>query len=90
LSLVEALDKFTPLDGTLPKNAAGTSSTMPKINQSIVSNTLIPLPPVNEQKRIVEKIDKLMDYCNSLEQSIEESKQESEKLMKAVLQKFIF
>ena len=68
------------------RNATGTSSTMPKINQSIVSNTLIPLPPLNEQKRIVEKVEQLMSICNELEQAVEQSKQESENLMKAVLQ----
>jgi restriction endonuclease S subunit len=49
-------------------------------------STLIPIPPLNEQKRIVEKVDQLMALCDDLEQSVEQTKQESEKLMKAVLQ----
>ncbi|PFF29051.1 hypothetical protein CN327_26665 [Bacillus cereus] len=68
------------------RNASGTSSTMPKINQGIVSSTLIPLPPLNEQKRIVEKLEQLMAVCDKLEQTVEQSKQEVERLMKAVLQ----
>ena len=40
------------------QNATGTSSSMPKINQDIVANALIPLPPLQEQKRIVEKLEK--------------------------------
>ena len=41
-------------------SASGTSESMPKINQTIVSNTLIPLPPIAEQRRITKCIDKLL------------------------------
>ena len=41
-------------------SASGTSESMPKINQAIVSNTLIPLPPIVEQMRITKCIDKLL------------------------------
>ena len=39
---------------------------MPKINQSELSRILIPVPPLAEQKRIVEKIEELMQYCEKL------------------------
>ncbi|MEK5100573.1 restriction endonuclease subunit S [Cytobacillus sp. FSL M8-0252] len=48
------------------ENASGTSESMPKINQGIVSNTLIPLPPLEEQKRIVAKIEEMLPYCKHL------------------------
>lgn len=48
------------------KNASGTSGSMPKINQRIVSDTLIPLPPLAEQKRIVAKLDELLPLCERL------------------------
>jgi type I restriction enzyme S subunit len=48
------------------KNATGTSESMPKINQAIVSSTLIPLPPLAEQYRITAKIEELLPYCDKL------------------------
>ncbi|WP_088225728.1 restriction endonuclease subunit S [Desulfosporosinus sp. FKB] len=47
-------------------SASGTSESMPKINQSIVNNTLVPLPPIAEQQRIVDKVEKLMSLCDML------------------------
>ncbi len=67
-------------------NASGTSGSMPKINQKILLETQIPLPPLAEQKRIVEKVDKLMQYCDELEEQIKQTKTHSEQLMQAVLQ----
>ena len=48
------------------QNAAGTSSSMPKINQDIVANTLIPLPPLQEQRRIVNELENIIPYCEKL------------------------
>ena len=39
---------------------------------------------MNEQKRIVEKVDKLMKICYELDLRIEESKKYSEKLMESI------
>jgi type I restriction enzyme S subunit len=47
--------------------------------------TLIPLPPITEQNRIVQKLDELMQYCNDLEASIKESEIQNEKLLQQVL-----
>jgi len=58
----------------------------PSINMEEFITTFIPLPPLNEQKRIVEKLDQLMTLCDELEAEIEKSKKDAEKLMQAVLQ----
>jgi type I restriction enzyme S subunit len=49
------------------------------------SNSIIPLPPLSEQIRIVQKLDELMQTCNELEASIEESQAQNEKLLQQVL-----
>ena len=41
----------------LTSNATGAASSMPKINQGIVEHTPIPLPPLDEQRRIVAELD---------------------------------
>ena len=48
------------------KEASGTSESMPKINQKIVCATVIPLPPLAEQKRIVAKLEELLPLCERL------------------------
>jgi len=45
----------------------------------------IPLPPLSEQNRIVQKVDELMQYCNDLEASIKQSESQNEKLLQQVL-----
>ena len=47
-------------------SASGTSESMPKINQKIVSFTMVPLPPLAEQKRIVAKLEQLLPLCERL------------------------
>ena len=66
-------------------NASGAQKSMPKINQKVVLMTLVPLPPLPEQKRIVAKLDELMTYCDSLEKSIKNSQNQNEMLLQQVL-----
>jgi len=39
---------------------------MQKINQGMVFATLIPLPPLAEQKRIVAKLEEILPLCERL------------------------
>jgi len=41
-----------------------------RISKGFIENYLITIPPLNEQKRIVEKIDRIFEYLNSLEELI--------------------
>ncbi|EJG1065272.1 restriction endonuclease subunit S [Vibrio parahaemolyticus O1] len=45
----------------------------PNLNVGKISNTVIPVPPLPEQHRIVAKVDELMALCDQLEQQTETS-----------------
>lgn len=57
----------------------------PKLAINRIKSTLYPLPPLEEQKQIVEKVEKLMATCDALELEVQNSKTETEKLMQSVL-----
>jgi type I restriction enzyme S subunit len=48
-------------------------------------NIKIPLPPLTEQKAIVEKVEKLMQKVSAMEEEITKSEQNAQMLMQAVL-----
>lgn len=48
-------------------------------------NIMIPFPPLEEQKAIVEKVNALMGLCDALEQEVQQSQAFSELLMQSVL-----
>ncbi len=48
----------------MKENSGGTAT--PIINRGLWDAIVIPLPPLEEQKRIVAKIEELMPYCDSL------------------------
>jgi type I restriction enzyme S subunit len=64
----------------------GRGGNQPALNGKIIGETSFPLPPYNEQKRIVEKVDKLMSLCDELEEKIIESQKNVDLLMQAVFQ----
>jgi type I restriction enzyme S subunit len=65
-------------------NQAGGSAT-PIINKLKWSSIPIPVPPYNEQQRIVEKINQLMALCDDLEKQIENSSSKQTQLLNAIM-----
>ena len=57
-----------------------TRVTLAKLNRAI-----FPLPPLAEQRRIVEKVDQLMALCDDLEATLTRSRSKAEKLASAVV-----
>ena len=64
---------------------AAWGSGQPNVNATSLTNLNLPLPPLAEQKAIVEKVDKLMNIIDRLEQQIKHRKQLAENLMQTVL-----
>ena len=59
--------------------------TVSGIRQSELLNMLVPVPPANEQRRIVARVDQLMSICDMLEAGLASSQADSERLMEAVV-----
>jgi type I restriction enzyme, S subunit len=59
------------------------------LNLSLLRGFQIPLPPIQEQKRIVAKVDQLMVLCDELEVKLNRTQQQSEKLMEATVRKLL-
>lgn len=57
----------------------------PGINRDTAYNIPIPLPPLAEQSRIVSKLDVLMLLCNDLQNSINQSNSENDKLLQSTI-----
>lgn len=55
------------------------------LSMANVANFPFPLPPLAEQNAIVERVDRLLESINALEQHVTERKRYAEQLMQAVL-----
>ncbi|MBD2448293.1 restriction endonuclease subunit S [Nostoc sp. FACHB-152] len=53
----------------------------PAFNVTAFKKLFLPFPPLEEQKRIVEKCDRLMSLCDTLEAKLKQGRDSSEKLM---------
>jgi type I restriction enzyme, S subunit len=62
-----------------------TNNSIPDLGVNKIKSFIVPLPPLSEQKRIVNKINELIQYCDDLEASIKQSQQQNEKLLQQVL-----
>ena len=55
------------------------------INLEILTSVFIPLPPLAEQRRIVAKVDELMELCDRLEASLTTAADTRRRLLDALL-----
>lgn len=63
----------------------GAGAAQPNISREKIINTVVPLPPYEEQKRIVSRINQLFELCDKLEKNIEQSSQKQTQILNAVL-----
>jgi type I restriction enzyme S subunit len=56
-----------------------------RVPRTFIESNPFPLPPINEQKRIVSKVDQLMNLCNELETLLKNTEHKAERFVKAVI-----
>lgn len=68
-------------------NATGTSGNMPKINQRVVSNAPISLPPLDEQQEIVYRVEEFFTFANHIEKQVNSALERMNNLTPSILNK---
>jgi len=61
----------------------------PGLNLKQISSLVVPFPPIEEQKRIVAKVDQLMALCDQLEQQLTTAYDDAEKLINATIKRLV-
>ncbi|MDO0944509.1 restriction endonuclease subunit S [Chromohalobacter israelensis] len=69
--------------------AGGTSSSMKNVSRKQIHELLIPLPPAEEQHRIVEKVDELMALCDRLKARLSEAGKTRSQLAETLVEQTI-
>lgn len=62
------------------------ATAQPSLSMETIREICVPIPPLAEQQRIVEKVDKLMLLCDELENEVNKAQQYASQLMESVLQ----
>lgn len=57
----------------------------PTLNIGLIEMAMIPLPPLLEQKAIVQKVNTLISLCDGLEQQVQQIQEQSDKLLQSVM-----
>ena len=60
-----------------------------RLESDKLSEFVVALPPLAEQKRIVAKVDQLMSQCDELETKLNQAQQRSDKLMNATVRQLL-
>lgn len=57
----------------------------PNLSVGKIKSTIVPFPPIEEQKAIVQKVNELMRLCDALEETIKQNTQQSHDLMQSCI-----
>ncbi|MBI5049456.1 MAG: restriction endonuclease subunit S [Nitrospirae bacterium] len=63
------------------------STAQKNINLEILSDVAVPLPPVYEQKQIIEEIERRLSVAEEIEETININLNRAERLRQAILKK---
>ena len=64
------------------------ATAQPNLSMNTIREIQIPIPPINEQRRIVAKVDELMQLCDKLENENNNAQQSSSELLQSIMQKY--
>jgi len=64
-----------------------TGGAQPNISQQVIRSLSLPLPKLAEQQKIVSEIERHFSIADKIEQTIEKSLKESERLRQSILKK---
>lgn len=56
-----------------------------RINQTDVENALVPIPSIDEQKRLVTIIESCLSVCDSIEKTVDATLQKAEAMRQSIL-----
>jgi type I restriction enzyme, S subunit len=79
----------SPITRIYYESCAKRTTNLASINKTQMRSTPIALPPLNEQKAIVQKVNNLMALCDSLEQEVNQNQVNIEQWMKSVLREVV-
>ncbi len=74
-AIKENLERYAP--ATAQKN----------INLEILESVFIPLPPLTEQQRIVEEVERLLSVADAVEATVKQSLKQAERLRQSILKR---
>ena len=77
----------SPVGRTYFADASKQTTNLASINMTQLKNCIIPIPPREEQHRIVAKVDQLMALCDDLEAKLQKSQSRNDKLIEAAVAK---
>ena len=75
----------SPAGTSIMKDLSITTSGLYNLSVGKIRKISIPLPPLNEQRRIVAEVDQLMALCDDLEAKLQKSQTRNDKLMEAAV-----
>jgi len=86
-AFLEIILKSRPARTYFQRSAQGIAGSMPKIDQGVVERLEVPVPPLEEQRRIVAEIEERLGAIDALRAAIERAQRRGAALRRSVLER---